>query len=440
MLFLLFLGVLLPPVLAITILPGGTPKPYAGPLGPTNAFDFFQKCAPNEPEFLSAFINGSTKAPSAKLLMSDRADPYYDPEQFPGRVVLPSSNSFIRGAIQAWSEHLHLVISPDIVWLTILTQLTFYMRNNWDTVKSVYDYESRPPVSIAERPDWYLMMVSFYGAVVNRVREEWVYEWLAPHFSTTNDDTVMAAHLVMLGFEKTDFVYDSPVLCGLPSVTLQGEERDWVALVDKLEKFEKLGEEAVRYGERLMPVLKRFVQAFKEPEGKETKEFWNGMVKAEGAGQCGGKPFNIEGWITAFHYWDVDGKAYGREKGSYVLDGYAYPSLNIRTLPSGYAKGMFIIRNYGGSPRYRAYAISGVLGKRIDAGAPEEYVRLLEEKGLAGTYNETEHSTLRPLSSWALFGPEARDVPLGSWATERELKDLEGNLQAAANQTECVSS
>jgi len=427
------------PAAGAVIFTGGSPKPYTGPPGSDSSYGFFRSCMANEPEFLRS-DNGSS---SAKLLMGDRSEGFFDLAEFPGRAVMPSTDSFIRGAIQAWSEHLHFKLEPDLIWLTIVTQLSFYMRANQEKVRHLYDFASRPGTEIYEYPDWYLIMVTFYAAVVDRTKEEWVYEFLRPYFSTTSDNHIMVSHIIMLGFEKTDFIYDQPILCGLPSVTLEGELRDWQDMLERLDRFQAFGPEAAAYAARLRPVLSRMASSFREPDSEASKSFWNQMVIAQKSEECGGAPLTISGWITAFLFWDVDGQPYGRTEGPFALDGIAYPAVNIRTLPSGYAKAPFIWRNMNGVDRHKAYAIAGVLGKRIDPGAPEEYVSALGPKRLNVTYDETQHATLAPLSAWALFDPVVdavvADANVSHWVPEVELTYLAASLKTGANRTDCSS-
>ena len=42
--------------------------------------------------------------------------------------VLPNENGFVQSAIAAYSDHHHLRIRPDDVWLAILTQLSAYIN------------------------------------------------------------------------------------------------------------------------------------------------------------------------------------------------------------------------------------------------------------------------------------------------------------------------
>lgn len=40
------------------------------------------------------------------------------------KIIRGSDNGFVRAALEAYNQHRHLVIRPDDVWITILTQLS----------------------------------------------------------------------------------------------------------------------------------------------------------------------------------------------------------------------------------------------------------------------------------------------------------------------------
>ena len=52
--------------------------------------------------------------------------------------LLPSSNSFIRSAIEAWGRHSHLVIRPDDMWFAILVQMNFFMERNAEKLRHMF--------------------------------------------------------------------------------------------------------------------------------------------------------------------------------------------------------------------------------------------------------------------------------------------------------------
>ncbi len=410
-----------------TVILDGEPKPYNGSRAATSNYDFFSRSAVNE------FANIS-----AQLLMSSHDNEgYFDSDT----QILPSSDSFIRGAIQAWGEHLHLVIAPEEVWLTILAQLNFYMSAHLGDIRNVYDYNASPMVSIDENPDWFLVISGFYKGIQARVRNTWLHNWFIPNFSTSTDDDVMAAQVMAMGLTKKSYVkYNGALACALPSATLMGVQQDWEQLLRKLDQLPNFGPEPTAYKARLVPILTRFVNTFKEPGSNATKNFWEQIVIAKGPEVCGG--YNISGWITGFLFWDTDGKPYGRDKGHLALDNVSYPSVNIQTLPAGYTWAPFTITDFNKTHNYEAFAMSGTMGKRIELGAPEGYLDYLNSLGKLASYNYTKHGTLTPLSAWVIYGPVVHNATnkSASWKPEPELVDLIANIRGGPNGTQCMAS
>ena len=68
------------------------------------------------------------------------------------------------------------------------------------------------------------------------------------------------------------FDYKIRLLCGIPSVTLEGEKSDWERLLARLDKFDSFGEEPKAWAAMLRPILTRFVRAF---EGEPDIDFWS---------------------------------------------------------------------------------------------------------------------------------------------------------------------
>ncbi|KAL2018361.1 hypothetical protein VTK56DRAFT_896 [Thermocarpiscus australiensis] len=98
-------------------------------------------------------------------------------------------------------------------------------------------------------------------------------------------------------------------------------------------------------------------------------------------------------------------RAYGTE---IHLDGVDYARYDIRTLPAGYARAPFMLRE----DRFPAYAAAGTLGKRMVNGAPEGYAAVLarDGKNTSMSADDSLHRTLRPLSAWMLYGPLNHNV------------------------------
>ncbi|KAL2149110.1 hypothetical protein VTH82DRAFT_8458 [Thermothelomyces myriococcoides] len=386
---------------AVVVIPGGAePKPYTGPAAVVSEDDYFRMSAPFE------FFNNS-----AELILTSLSPSAAD--LTPETGLQPSVDSFIRGAIQAWGEHLHLVVRPDEVWLTILVQMNFYMIKHAEELRELFvDHEGQEEIFVKDF-NWYDILFQFKDEIQKRVKTDWLLDWIIPDFSTTTESDVMTANVLMMGLTQAYFKYVGKQVCGLPSVTLLGEREDWEKLLARLDRLPDFGPDPADYAERLRPVLKRMVATFDAPDAPETRLFWNQIVNARAGVVCGNPPVFISGWITAFYYWNDAGNPFARTKdGNYTsglqLDGIDYPVLDLDFAPLGYARVPFIMKDYGGRDEFPAYVAAGTLGKQITQGFPEGYEEALErlgdpeEKARAAA---GEHATLRPLSGWMLYGP-----------------------------------
>ncbi|KAK0609704.1 hypothetical protein B0T17DRAFT_501269 [Bombardia bombarda] len=388
---------------SVTILPGAKPKAYTGGRGVASASDFFHQSTPNE------LWNTSTKP---QLILSS-----YDGSKFSADAgIRPSSDSFVRGAIQAWGEHLHLVIRPDEVWFTILAQMNFYMQANAESVRDLFVTSKRGEKETIriEAETWYQVISSFQYAIQQKVKTSWLLDWIQPRFTTSTENDGMVANVLMMGLMKTYFNYEGGIICGLPSVTLEGTKADWERLLSKLDRLPLFGTDPTGYRDRLAPILTRFVSSFDAPDSAETKSFWRSIVTATSTHICGAPPYYLSGWILGFQYWDANGQPFARVRGngtasSFRLDGVVYPSgVSIEDLPAGYARVPFTMdMGYVGGGKVSTMLVAGPLGKKISNGTvPGGYAQALNRSGLAPLGdNLSGHATLQPLSAWGLYGP-----------------------------------
>ena len=134
--------------------------------------------------------------------------------------------------------------------------------------------------------------------------------WILPKFSTTTTTDTIVASVIMMSSMKKYFEYKFCLMCGLPSVTLEGEKEDWEDILRRVEKLKEYGVEAVGWYHLLRPVLAQFVAAFDNPNSKENKEFWGKVCHRDGGGSG---PTYLGGWVTAFCTFDEDGKWLGHK-------------------------------------------------------------------------------------------------------------------------------
>jgi hypothetical protein len=221
-------------------------------------------------------------------------------------------NGFVNTVIGAYNQHRVLVIRPDDVWLTILSQFNFYVNANAELLRAnfVAHEGQRELVICAEGSRYSLDFGSMSRQMVDLIEKNIVdptlRQWVLPNFTTTtvNDITVVA--VLMMATLKQYFSYGfMTTACGIPRITLEGEESDWVDILGHLEKLKEYGMETIAWYHLLHPVISRFVVAFDAPASQDNVEFWQKVAHLHQPSS--GRSY-YSGWINAFNAFDKEGQ------------------------------------------------------------------------------------------------------------------------------------
>ena len=244
-----------------------------------------------------------------KLLQSS-----FDSEVPP--VLLPSDNGFVRSMIKAYSHHHHLNIRPEDVWFAILTQLSTYINKHAEELRKQFvAHEGKEELVIEYRTgNRYTVDFGVFAQQMKDLLQDYVVdpdlkEWIMPAFSTTTKHDSVIASILMMGAMQEYFSYKCKIQCGLPSVTLLGEKADWELILRKLDKLPSFGQEPTQFSQLLRPVISRFILSFDDPAAAEVIDFWQRVFGAKA--QMSGLVL-YSGWISAFCFWDEDGKSMHR--------------------------------------------------------------------------------------------------------------------------------
>ncbi|KAM0345584.1 hypothetical protein ACHAPU_006237 [Fusarium lateritium] len=365
----------------------------------TSAEDLFRRSCPEEMASENPYI--------PHLLASS-----FDNEAFGN--VFPSSDGFVRGAIEAWAQHQHLVLRPDEVWFEILAQLNVYMSRHAESLRGLFVEHVEKKKIVVEGFAWEDVIGAFGGEIQKSVKTEWMLDWIMPGFSTSTRKDEITATVLMMGLMQYFFEYEGMLVCGIPSVTLLGERQDWIKLMDKLEYLKEFGEEPAKFADKLRPIMKRFVQTWDEPASEEVEMFWEQIVRASKKWSCGegANEWNVSGWITGFLHWDRDGRVRGVYESFYddeedeeeevkmeekqmgivsndwtvTIDGVEYVPESLGDITIGYAKAPFKMVNYPHpGVDTQAYLLAGNIG-----------VERADTKG---------RITAQPISGWFMYAP-----------------------------------
>jgi hypothetical protein len=228
--------------------------------------------------------------------------------------ISPQRNGLVDTVLAAYSHHHALTIRPDDVWLAILAQFSLFVNgaSRAEQLRHLFvAHEGKQTVRAAmdggmATADYGLAARSMTKALHEHVVDAGLRDWCLPRFSTTTPTDTVVASVLMMATLKSYFRYEFSTRCGLPRVTLLGEQDDWLDIFHRVDKLASYGAEAAAWRDLLKPVLARFVQAF-EPgcaESEENVDFWQRVVHV-GPNQSGGQ--RLSGWLTAFCAFDDKG-------------------------------------------------------------------------------------------------------------------------------------
>lgn len=215
-----------------------------------------------------------------------------------GTLVASTFHPLVGATWSAFDEHRPLVLSPDIIWLTIAQGVATHVRENAEALRHAFTTDSGNEPLHVVRDDFVKgSPENPWGEVIgefSRQIGERIGDWhgrLVSDFSTTGPAERVASEVVLMGAMQSYFEYRFHSKCGIPSVTLEGEVRDWEAVRARVDSFDALG--LSWWTGMLRPILDQFVLAAKrEPDG----QFWRSIFKEKGAS---GGPY-LTGWLVRF--------------------------------------------------------------------------------------------------------------------------------------------
>jgi hypothetical protein len=207
----------------------------------------------------------------------------------------------IAAAAIAYQQHYPLILSPDVIWLTILQGVAQHISNNRQSLKMrLVPHDTKIELVVATGlttiPEKDSEMLEASGTFVEllerHVRPDKRF-LLKAEFSTTTDvERIVGAILVMDSFQPY-FDYVFSIICGIPSVTLEGTTADWNLLASKVRLVHESDLDLAWWTEHLLPLCDQFVRA---SSGDVDTEHWQNLCKL--VERYGANDLN--GWLLKF--------------------------------------------------------------------------------------------------------------------------------------------
>ncbi|OUL25765.1 DUF4419 domain-containing protein [Nostoc sp. 106C] len=294
----------------------------------------------------------------------------------------------------AFSEHRPLLLTPDIIWITLAQGFAQHINNHAETLRSrLVRHQGKEKLIVgtqqinSEPQHWSETVQKWALQIRDRVGAD-LYRLLECNFSTTTPITQTASHVVMMNAFQQYFDYAVSCVCGIPEITLLGTVEDWQSICDRVQMMAKYDLEW--WTARLLPICREFVET---ASGKPSLEFWRCIYKPE---PVYGAEL-ITGWLTdLFPYLrDLSSLTKAASVRNWILE------IDRCELP-----------NASSSEAWFEQVIRGISAERLPLGisqAPFELITPDEKEyslellaGFIGVHQDSEQQTLQPEIGWIL--------------------------------------
>ncbi|KAF9072081.1 hypothetical protein BDP27DRAFT_1321041 [Rhodocollybia butyracea] len=179
--------------------------------------------APMTPESFLKSACGETGKKAGEILQSSFTSNEIDD------AILPTSNGLVDTVIKAYGGHHALVLRPDDVWLCILTQFSFYVDANAESLRSIFvAHEGKKELVVEAVGSRYTVDFGYMARTMTEklrenINDPSVVDWITPKFSTTTLNDAVVSSVLMMATMKHYLSYTGKLICGIPKVTLEGE-------------------------------------------------------------------------------------------------------------------------------------------------------------------------------------------------------------------------
>ena len=220
--------------------------------------------------------------------------------------------------LKAWCQHRPVVLTPDAIWLIICQQFSHIVNEKPEQYRNVLvNHEGKKELQVksndlfSEQADWE-RVIGRFTAEIDKYTNPGLATTLVADFSTTGTDERIASEVTLMNVVKPYFEYLAVyVVCGIPSITLNGTPDDWRKVLEKTRALEAFG--MGWWTSELEPILQEFVKA---AEGRPDYWFWKDIVcksrprKIKGPVCAGRQPklTKFDGWFLKFFPYDNKGK------------------------------------------------------------------------------------------------------------------------------------
>lgn len=191
----------------------------------------------------------------------------------------------------AWARHHAVVLTPDIVWYTLLCELSMVVGMDPERFRHLFSEEADKQEIIIHSDDPVVMPIEGLIKMLEGLVPTDMAPFL-PEFSTSTDRSRHAFHAAFCDMVSPYYEY-SMLVCGIPAIEVFGTSEDWTRLRDAwLAMGTTILAGLEDYHRKVAQVLNAILMNISMP----TTEFWENIFRLE---RCGsGSDTEAYGWFT----------------------------------------------------------------------------------------------------------------------------------------------
>lgn len=346
-------------------------------------------------------------------------------------------HGLVHAVYLAFSQHRPLVLTPDVIWVTLAQGFAHHVNNHAQALRSrIVPHKGKVTLDaitweLSSPEDWAAVIQQWSMGIQEHIPAE-LSELMLCNFTTTTPIIRTASQVVMMDAFQQYFDYHVYCICGIPTITVRGSVEDWVAIRKRVDVM--AGYHLDWWTDRLKPICDGFIDTV---QGHPSQWFWKHIYSPKEI--YGGEL--ITGWLADLFPYIEDGVTNAPIVRNPIL---AIPreqltseqGLSPKSVPTGLSRAPFTLHlGVDGSSRGMEL-IAGFVGVKQDVTTgrlepgigwavleEDEYSQLLRTLHAAGSPLDVSHDTV----PWHQ-GENSEDVAFMFMTIPKEWSQLVGRF------------
>ena len=286
-------------------------------------------------------------------------------------------NPLIAAIHIAFDKHVPVIITPDIIWNTIMQGISKHINENSEEFRHIFVTHKDKKTLEIKRDDfrtgnttnkWQEVTKEFITKIIENCHCDSLNKAIKLRFTTTTSVQDAVHDMTFMDAVKSYFEYKMYTMCGIPYIDIQGTVDDWKNIKNSLNVLDEL--DLTSWKLKLHNILDHFIEVY---DDVNDKKFWNSIYLFHGAEGGSGSVTTVSGWISDLFLY-IDNK-----KIDYSIEPSFKESL-CKYEPCDFPYGMIttpFIWNYFGKLLKMKF-VSGLIGVRL---ADETTASIIPEMG-----------------------------------------------------------